>query len=32
MSYGFGTDLRSLFRGLNFPVDDTIYAELMARL
>ncbi|MFQ5805779.1 MAG: hypothetical protein ACE5I3_04940 [Phycisphaerae bacterium] len=32
MSYGFDTDLRDRFRGLNFPVSDEIYTELPARM
>jgi hypothetical protein len=30
ISYAFSEDLRDEFRGLNFPVDDAIYAQLMA--
>jgi hypothetical protein len=29
LSYAFSTDLRTEFRDLNFPISDTIYAELM---
>lgn len=32
LSYGFDADLRERFRKLNFPVSETIYAELLTRL
>jgi hypothetical protein len=32
LSYGFGKDLRSEFRELNFPIDDNIYDELLHRM
>src|SRR5262249_4088848 len=28
LSYAFSEDLRNEFRGLNFPIDDTIYSQL----
>ncbi|MBI5838398.1 MAG: T9SS type A sorting domain-containing protein [Candidatus Eisenbacteria bacterium] len=31
-SFAFGTDLRDEFRGLNFPVSDATYEELMGRV
>ena len=32
LSYGFDTDVRPIFRRLRFPVDDSIYRELIARM
>jgi len=32
LSYGFNTDVRPTFRHLRFPVDDSIYRELIERM
>ena len=32
LSYGFNTDVRPTFRRLRFPVDDSIYRELIGRM
>jgi hypothetical protein len=32
LSYGFNTDVRPTFRHLRFPVDDSIYRELIGRM
>jgi hypothetical protein len=32
VSHGANIDLRSEFRGLGFPVDDTVYSEILARM
>ena len=32
LSYGFDTDVRQTFRRLKFPVDDSIYRELIGRM
>jgi hypothetical protein len=31
LSYGFGEDLRTEFRGLRFPINDEVYNELIQR-
>ena len=32
LSYGFDRDLRPKFRALKFPIDEPVYAEMMARM
>jgi hypothetical protein len=32
VSYGFNTDVRPAFRRLKFPVDDSVYRELIRRM
>ena len=32
ISYGFDTDVRPTFRHLRFPVDESIYRELIGRM
>ena len=32
ISYGFNSDVRPEFRRLRFPVDDSIYRELIGRM